>query len=278
MSQWLVIRIDDQQYAIDVAAVQEIASGKCQSISPLPSSPDYLEGMTSLRGTVIPVLDLRTLLGMPSLTVETNGIIGILNTREQDHVRWLKELENAVAEEREFTLASCPHKCAFGKWYDTLMADPQSVERFTNGDIALDSVLDRFDSPHKRIHALASSVMERATSGRRDDAFELIRNTRNTDLAAMITLFDEARTLITNLRTSMIIVLVSGDIVCGLQVDAVDSVMHQEADAIDHLDANLLKNEFIFATTQHPKSDDMILLLQANKLLSKTADTCAVIA
>jgi purine-binding chemotaxis protein CheW len=49
-------------YALDVLQVQEIV--RCQETTPLPKAPALIEGVIDLRGSVIPVLDLGTALGL----------------------------------------------------------------------------------------------------------------------------------------------------------------------------------------------------------------------
>lgn len=45
-----------EEYAIDIYKVQEII--RLPRITKLPNTPDYILGITNLRGNVIPVVDL----------------------------------------------------------------------------------------------------------------------------------------------------------------------------------------------------------------------------
>lgn len=61
-SQWLSFRMDGEEYGIDVLQVQEI---HCyQSPTPLFNAPAYVNGVLELRGEVVPVIDLRSKLGL----------------------------------------------------------------------------------------------------------------------------------------------------------------------------------------------------------------------
>jgi purine-binding chemotaxis protein CheW len=66
--QFLTFSIGREEYAIDILKVQEIKG--YSAITPIPNAPAYVKGVMNLRGTIIPVLDLRTRLGLP--TVEYN--------------------------------------------------------------------------------------------------------------------------------------------------------------------------------------------------------------
>lgn len=56
------LEVADQEYCIDVNAVREIRGWA--PATALPQSPDYIRGVINLRGTIMPVLDLRSRLGL----------------------------------------------------------------------------------------------------------------------------------------------------------------------------------------------------------------------
>lgn len=55
--------LEDKWFAVDIMRIREIIFP--QQLSPLPSSSPLLEGVISLRGAVIPVMNLRKRFGMP---------------------------------------------------------------------------------------------------------------------------------------------------------------------------------------------------------------------
>jgi purine-binding chemotaxis protein CheW len=58
MEQQLVIfELANEFYGINIAVVESII--KMQSITQLPQTPNYVKGVTNLRGSVLPVIDLR---------------------------------------------------------------------------------------------------------------------------------------------------------------------------------------------------------------------------
>lgn len=58
----VVFGLGKEDYAVDVAMVREIVT--LQDISRVPRAPDFVEGVISLRGKIIPVIDLRKRLGL----------------------------------------------------------------------------------------------------------------------------------------------------------------------------------------------------------------------
>jgi purine-binding chemotaxis protein CheW len=60
--QLVVFELSGELYGIQIAAVESII--KIQEITQLPQAPYYVKGITNLRGTVLPVIDLRTRFGL----------------------------------------------------------------------------------------------------------------------------------------------------------------------------------------------------------------------
>lgn len=60
---FVVFHLDDEEYAVDVDTVQEIIRVP-EALIRVPKSFDFVEGLVNLRGTVLPVVDLRTRLGL----------------------------------------------------------------------------------------------------------------------------------------------------------------------------------------------------------------------
>mgnify|MGYP001015520317 CR=1 FL=1 len=63
MEQQLVIfDLDGEHYGLDISTVEGII--KMQAITHMPKAPAFIEGVTNLRGMVVPVIDLRKRFGL----------------------------------------------------------------------------------------------------------------------------------------------------------------------------------------------------------------------
>ncbi|MCH7511247.1 MAG: chemotaxis protein CheW [Chloroflexi bacterium] len=60
--QLVVFDLANERYGVDIGTVREII--RMQEITHVPNSPDYVDGVTNLRGKVIPVVNLRRLFGL----------------------------------------------------------------------------------------------------------------------------------------------------------------------------------------------------------------------
>jgi len=75
--QYLTFFLDDQLYGVPLTEVSEIRGGI--TITPLPNTPDYILGVLNLRGTIIPVIDLRTRLGMVVRPMDDLSVIVVVS-------------------------------------------------------------------------------------------------------------------------------------------------------------------------------------------------------
>jgi purine-binding chemotaxis protein CheW len=53
--------LKDEEFGFDIMSVQEII--RLPKMSKLPHTPDYVEGISSLRGAVLPIFDIRARFG-----------------------------------------------------------------------------------------------------------------------------------------------------------------------------------------------------------------------
>lgn len=60
--QFLTFTLEDEEYGIEILRVQEIKG--FSKVRPIPNAPSYIKGVMNLRGTVVPVVDLRSRFGM----------------------------------------------------------------------------------------------------------------------------------------------------------------------------------------------------------------------
>jgi len=220
---WTLFTLDEQWFALRVNVVIELLNSRGCSITALPSMPHWAAGVMNHRGRIVPVINLRALMSMPSLSDEVQEIVDMLNTRETDHINWLNDLKRCVSTGDEFTKATDPHKCAFGMWYDKLTHDEHAFNEFTDGDLALKAVVESFDLHHQRIHELAHKTLAMSKEGKQDEAIALIDKAWNEDLGALRRYFETTKTMITELRQSQIIVI-EQNARAAILVDTINSV------------------------------------------------------
>lgn len=73
--QFVVFKLGREEYGVNIMQVQEI--GPYQEPVKVPNTPDFVEGVMNLRGSVIPVLSLKKRFNIPGqeLTENTRSIV-----------------------------------------------------------------------------------------------------------------------------------------------------------------------------------------------------------
>jgi len=76
-NQYLTFLLEGQTYGIPIVQVHEIRGDV--SVTPLPNAPDYILGVLNLRGTIIPVIDLRTRFGLPYRAQDQLSVVIVIS-------------------------------------------------------------------------------------------------------------------------------------------------------------------------------------------------------
>ena len=98
---WTVVILQDKLFALPVEDVETMVT--LPPVSAVPNMPEHVRGVINLRGKVMPVVDLRKRLGMPTLQMETDSLVDMLSQREKEHLNWIEELQASITESRKFT-------------------------------------------------------------------------------------------------------------------------------------------------------------------------------
>lgn len=133
---WAVFHLEENRYCLPGEALESIAIP--QGLSAAPGLPQFCTGLLEYRMQLVPVVDLRVLLGLPSLDQRVEQFARM----KQMHIDWVESLRESVATGAEFTKPVDPHLCKFGIWYD----------HFETDDTMLNHILDRISEPHAQIH------------------------------------------------------------------------------------------------------------------------------
>ena len=176
--EYLVFTANHSRYGVsylNVVAVMDVPAHTA-----VPSMPSEVRGVIPFQGHSIPLFDLRACFGERSRLQETEELVQTMAQRKQDHINWLNKLKEEVFGNKPITVQTDPHKCAFGKWYDTFHSDN------TN----LNSYMQRFNDPHQQIHHVAIDAADMIQQGHLEEAKNLLYRTEDELLKRLLALFD----------------------------------------------------------------------------------------
>jgi purine-binding chemotaxis protein CheW len=75
-NQYLSFTLGNEEYGLDILKVQEIKG--YSAITPIPRAAPYIKGMMNLRGTIVPIVDLRIRFNMPQIEYDQFTVIIVI--------------------------------------------------------------------------------------------------------------------------------------------------------------------------------------------------------
>ncbi|NOY71513.1 MAG: purine-binding chemotaxis protein CheW [Gammaproteobacteria bacterium] len=96
MNQYLTFIMAEEEYAVDILRVQEIKGWDVATA--LPNTPDYVRGVINLRGTIVPIIDLRQRFGLDSIQYGATTVVIVLKVLSDAGERIMGVVVDAVSE------------------------------------------------------------------------------------------------------------------------------------------------------------------------------------
>ncbi|MDT8421745.1 MAG: chemotaxis protein CheW [Desulfuromonadales bacterium] len=75
--EYLTFKLDGDEFAVDVLKTREIVD--LRTVTKVPQSPDFMLGVINLRGSVVPVIDLRLKFGMEKVAAGQSTSIVVMD-------------------------------------------------------------------------------------------------------------------------------------------------------------------------------------------------------
>ncbi|ADU68920.1 chemotaxis protein CheW [Pantoea sp. At-9b] len=75
--EFLVFTLGDEEYGIDILKVQEIRG--YDQVTRIANTPEFIKGVTNLRGVIVPIIDLRVKFSQPDVDYNENTVVIVLN-------------------------------------------------------------------------------------------------------------------------------------------------------------------------------------------------------
>ena len=76
-SEVLVFSLGDEEYAIDILKVQEIRG--YENVTHIANAPDFIKGVTNLRGVIVPIVDLRIKFHLDNVAYDGQTVVIVVN-------------------------------------------------------------------------------------------------------------------------------------------------------------------------------------------------------
>jgi len=98
-NQYLTFILSNEEYGVDILRVQEIRGW--ESVTSVPNAPDYLKGVLNIRGTIVPIIDLRMRFDMEINEYGPTTVVIVLRVMDEDRERVMGIVVDAVSDTYE---------------------------------------------------------------------------------------------------------------------------------------------------------------------------------
>ena len=95
-TQYLTFKLDREVFALEISKVREVLD--YTAITKVPRTPDFMLGVINLRGSVVPVVDMRLKFGMSATETTVNTCIVIVEIDIDGDTTVLGALADSVQE------------------------------------------------------------------------------------------------------------------------------------------------------------------------------------
>jgi len=143
-NQYLSFSLGGEEYGVDILRVQEIR--EWQHVRTLPDTPGYVKGVLDLRGTIVPIIDLRSRFNMDNVEYTATTVIIVLAVMTDDKQLMVGVVVDSVSDVLDIPAREIRSAPELGDGINT---------RYMNGMVTLDERMvilldvDRMLSPEE---------------------------------------------------------------------------------------------------------------------------------
>ncbi|ATD08090.1 MULTISPECIES: chemotaxis protein CheW [Pseudoalteromonas] len=95
-TQFLTFMMAGEEYGMDILAVQEIRGW--EEVTAIPNAPKYVNGAINLRGTIVPIIDLRVRFGLPQIEYGALTVVIVVSVVIKEATKIMGLVVDAVSD------------------------------------------------------------------------------------------------------------------------------------------------------------------------------------
>jgi purine-binding chemotaxis protein CheW len=98
--EYLTFILGSEEYGVDILSVEGIQGWN--GVTRVPDTPDFMLGVINLRGSIVPIIDLRLKFGLSSAEFDSTTVVVVLRTEIDGQTQILGAVVDAVSEVYNF--------------------------------------------------------------------------------------------------------------------------------------------------------------------------------
>ncbi len=142
VEQFLTFELAGESYGVEILKVQEIRGW--EPVRDIPNTPDYIKGALNLRGSIVPIVDLRERFGMEKTEYSPVTVVIVLCVKNDSGSNVMGIVADAVSDVLDIRLSELQDSPKLGSKIDTrymrgMYVGQNSLIMLLNSDKLLDS-------------------------------------------------------------------------------------------------------------------------------------------
>jgi len=117
MEQFLTFELAGEAYGVEILKVQEIRGW--EPVREIPNTPDFIKGALNLRGSIVPIIDLRERFGMEKTEYSPITVVIVLCVENSQGSNVMGIVADAVSDVLEIQLSEIKSTPKLGSKIDT---------------------------------------------------------------------------------------------------------------------------------------------------------------
>lgn len=133
--QFLTFMLNGEEYGVDILRVQEIKGW--DAVTTIPNTPEYIRGVMNLRGTIVPIIDMRIRFSLDRMEYGPTTVVIVLRVEGETKSRIMGIVVDGVSDVYNLKQSDIKSSPNFGSAVDT-----EFVKGITTVDEKLVVILD----------------------------------------------------------------------------------------------------------------------------------------
>ena len=96
VDQFLTFMLAGEEYGVDILRVQEIKGW--DNATEIPNTPEYIQGVINLRGTIVPIVDLRSRFDLERIEYSNTTVVIVLKVKSKGTEKTIGFVVDAVSD------------------------------------------------------------------------------------------------------------------------------------------------------------------------------------
>jgi len=115
--QFLTFMLNGEEYGVDILRVQEIKGW--DAVTTIPNTPEYIRGVMNLRGTIVPIIDMRIRFSLERMKYGPTTVVIVLRVEGESKSRVMGIVVDGVSDVYNLQQTDIKSSPKFGSAVDT---------------------------------------------------------------------------------------------------------------------------------------------------------------